>query len=134
MITIRHLKKEYPSSTPLVDVNVEIKKGDVISIIGPSGTGKSTLIRCINMLETPTAGEVIVDGRNLTDGSCDINKVRQKMGMVFQSFNLFNHMTVIENLMAAPVDLMGKNKAGGFRQRHGTPQSHRTCRQDAELS
>lgn len=114
MITIRHLKKEYPSSTPLVDVNVEIKKGDVISIIGPSGTGKSTLIRCINMLETPTAGEVIVDGRNLTDGSCDINKVRQKMGMVFQSFNLFNHMTVIENLMAAPVDLMGKTKQEAF--------------------
>ena len=79
MITIRHLKKEYPSAIPLMDVNAEINKGDVISVIGPSGTGKSTLIRCINMLETPTAGEIIVDGKNLTDGSCDINKVRQKM-------------------------------------------------------
>lgn len=114
MITIKHLKKEYPNVTPLKDVNAHINKGDVISIIGPSGTGKSTLIRCINMLEEPTSGEIIVDGENLTDGGCDINKVRQKMGMVFQSFNLFNHMTVIENLMAAQMDLMGKSKQEAY--------------------
>lgn len=114
MITINHLKKEYPNATPLKDVNTVINKGDVISIIGPSGTGKSTLIRCINMLETPTSGEIIVDGENITDPNCKIDKVRQKMGMVFQSFNLFNHMTVIENIMAAPMQLLGKSRQEAY--------------------
>ena len=83
MIRISHLRKEYPNVTPLKDVNVTINKGDVISIIGPSGTGKSTLIRCINLLETPTSGEIWVDDQCITDKKCDINKIRQKMGMVF---------------------------------------------------
>ena len=114
MIRIEHLRKEYPNATPLVDVNVTINKGDVISIIGPSGTGKSTLIRCINMLETPTSGDIWVDGVHITDKKCDINKVRQKMGMVFQSFNLFNHMNVIENIMAAPMDLLKRPKQQAY--------------------
>ena len=114
MIRIEHLRKEYPNATPLVDVNVTINKGDVISIIGPSGTGKSTLIRCINMLETPTSGDIWVDGVHITDKKCDINKVRQKMGMVFQSFNLFNHMNVIENIMAAPMDLLKRTKQQAY--------------------
>ena len=114
MIKISHLKKAYPNVTPLKDVNVEIHKGDVISIIGPSGTGKSTLIRCINMLETPTAGEIWVDGECITDKKCNINKIRQKMGMVFQSFNLFHHMTIIENIMSAPMDLLGKSKQEAY--------------------
>jgi polar amino acid transport system ATP-binding protein len=114
MITIKHLRKEYPNVTPLKDVNTTINRGDVISIIGPSGTGKSTLIRCINMLETPTSGEIIVDGQNITDKNCQIDKVRQKMGMVFQSFNLFNNMTVIENIMAAPMQLLGKSKQEAY--------------------
>ena len=84
MIKICHLKKEYESITPLQDVNVKIHRGDVISIIGPSGTGKSTLIRCINMFEFPTSGEIWVDGELITDKKCNINKIRQKMGMVFQ--------------------------------------------------
>jgi len=114
MIEIRHLKKAYPNVTPLKDVNAQIHKGDVISIIGPSGTGKSTLIRCINMLETPTSGEIIVNGQCITDKKCDISKVRQKMGMVFQSFNLFPHLTVIENIMKAPVDLLKKPKQQAY--------------------
>lgn len=114
MITIRHLKKEYANVTPLKDVNVEIHKGDVISIIGPSGTGKSTLIRCINLLETPTSGEIFVDGECITDKKCNINKIRQKMGMVFQSFNLFHHMNIIENIMAAPMDLLKKSKQEAY--------------------
>lgn len=106
MIKIEHLKKAYENATPLQDVNVTINKGDVISVIGPSGTGKSTLIRCINRLEEPTAGKIIIDDTDITDPKCNLSKVRQKMGMVFQSFNLFDNLSVIENIMAAPMDLL----------------------------
>ena len=114
MIKIEHLKKAYPNVTPLKDVNVEIHDGDVISVIGPSGTGKSTLLRCINRLEKPTSGKIWVDDVEITDPKCDINKVRQKMGMVFQSFNLFGHKTVIENIMLAPMDLLKKPKQAAY--------------------
>ena len=114
MIKIEHLKKEYANVTPLKDVSGEIHDGDVISVIGPSGTGKSTLLRCINQLEKPTSGKVWVDGVEITDKKCDINKVRQKMGMVFQSFNLFGHLTVIENIMLSPMDLLGKSKQEAY--------------------
>ena len=114
MISIRHLCKEYPNVTPLQDVSVEIKKGEVISVIGPSGTGKSTLLRCINLLETPTKGEIIVDGVVTTDRKCKVNLVRQKMGMVFQSFNLFAHKTIIENIMMGQVDLLGRSRQEAY--------------------
>ena len=114
MIRIEHLKKSYPNVTPLKDVSVEIHDGDVISVIGPSGTGKSTLLRCINQLEKPTEGRIWLDDLEITDPKTDINKVRQKMGMVFQSFNLFEHKTVIENIMLAPVDLLGKSKQEAY--------------------
>jgi polar amino acid transport system ATP-binding protein len=114
MIRIEHLRKEYPTAVPLEDVNVEIHKGDVISVIGPSGTGKSTLIRCINLLDQPTSGKVFVDGEEITAKGSDVARIRRKMGMVFQHFNLFPHMTVIENIMAAPMDLLGKSKQEAY--------------------
>lgn len=114
MIKIEHLRKEYPNVTPLEDVNAKIHDGDVISVIGPSGTGKSTLLRCINQLEKPTSGRIWLDDQELTSPACDINKVRRKMGMVFQSFNLFGHKTVIENIMMAPMDLLGKSKQEAY--------------------
>ena len=116
MIELEHLRKEYPNSTPLRDVCAKIHDRDIISVIGPSGTGKSTLLRCINMLEKPTSGRILLNGQNITDPSCDLRAVRQKMGMVFQSFNLFGHMTVIENIMAAPVDLKKISRRDAYRQ------------------
>jgi len=108
------LRKQYPNVTPLEDVSVDISDGDVISVIGPSGTGKSTLLRCINQLEKPTSGKVWVDDREITDPGCDMNRVRQKMGMVFQNFNLFGHKTVIENIMMAPIDLLGLSRQEAY--------------------
>ncbi|MBQ8966578.1 MAG: ATP-binding cassette domain-containing protein [Ruminococcus sp.] len=116
MIKIEHLRKEYPNVTPLQDVCAEVNKGDVISIIGPSGTGKSTLLRCLNQLETPTSGTVTVDGEVITDPKCDISKVRRKMGMVFQSFNLFANLSIIDNVTAAPVTLLKVPKEQAYRE------------------
>ncbi len=114
MIRIEHLKKEYPNITPLKDVSVEINDGDVISVIGPSGTGKSTLLRCINKLETPTSGHIWIDDTEITDPNCDLDMVRRRMGMVFQSFNLFGHMTVIENIMFSPITLLDKPRQEAY--------------------
>ncbi len=116
MITIEHLRKEYANATPLKDINAVINKGDVISIIGPSGTGKSTLLRMINRLEEPTSGRVLVDGVDIGSKDCQLNKVRQKMGMVFQSFNLFKHMNVIENIMYAPMKVLGLSKDEAYKR------------------
>ena len=102
MLEIKHLRKEYPNSTPLKDVNALINKGDVIAVIGPSGTGKSTLIRCINQLDKPTSGEIIFHGKDICK---DFDKeTKLKIGMVFQSYNLFANLTAIENVMCALVD------------------------------
>ena len=110
MITVSHLRKEYANAVPLTDVNAEIRKGEVISIIGPSGTGKSTFLRALNMLDPPTSGQILIDGEDITAKGCRLETVRRKMGMVFQSFNLFNHMNVIENITYGPVRLLGLSK------------------------
>ena len=114
MISIQHLRKEFQQSVPLRDVNAEINKGDVISVIGPSGTGKSTLLRCINLLETPTSGKVFIDGEEITAKGCKVHLLRRRMGMVFQAFNLFPNMTVIENIMKGPVELLGKSRQEAY--------------------
>ena len=105
MITIRDLKKSFGKNEVLKGIDLEIEKGDVICIIGPSGSGKSTLLRCLNLLEVPSGGQIIFEGDDLTDKKTNLNLHRQKMGMVFQQFNLFPHMTVLENLTCAPVML-----------------------------
>ena len=114
MIKIEHLRKEYSNAIPLKDVCVEINDGDVVAVIGPSGTGKSTLLRSINMLDKPTSGRIWVNGAEVTDPKCDLGKVRQKMGMVFQSFNLFGHLTVIENIMLAPMELLKQSRQEAY--------------------
>ena len=111
LISVSHLRKSYNGVTVLKDVNAEIGKGEVISIIGPSGTGKSTFLRCLNRLETPDGGRIVVDGQDVTDPKTDIPAVRRKMGMVFQNFNLFGNLTVIGNIMAAQCDLLKKTPA-----------------------
>jgi polar amino acid transport system substrate-binding protein len=110
VISVRNLTKSYGNNVILSDINMEIKKGEVISIIGPSGTGKSTFLRALNMLDPPTSGEILFDGVSLTDKRADIDAARKKMGMVFQNFGLFSHMTVLENITAAPIKLLQKSK------------------------
>lgn len=114
MIEIHHLKKIYQSVTPLKDVNTTINDGDIISVIGPSGCGKSTFLRMINLLEKPSSGQIIVNGIDITAPKCKVNEVRKKIGMVFQSFNLFNHLSVIENVMIPPMDLLGISKQEAY--------------------
>ena len=116
LIEVRHLRKEYPNVIPLKDVNVTIERGEVISIIGPSGTGKSTFLRCLNRLETPTSGQILVDGQDMCAHDVDLPKMRQKMGMVFQNYELFNHKLVAENLMLAPMLLQGRSKQETYEQ------------------
>lgn len=109
-IQVKHLEKSFGSLKVLKDVTVDIYRGDVVCVIGASGSGKSTFLRCLNRLEEPTGGQIFFEGVNITDKKTDINKHRQKMGMVFQQFNLFPHMTIMENLTLAPVKLQGKKK------------------------
>jgi polar amino acid transport system ATP-binding protein len=110
MIKVEHLSKSYGDLCVLRDVTVEIRKGEVVSIIGPSGAGKSTFLRCLNLLEHPSGGTIHVDGMNILDRKADIARVRQRMNMVFQSFNLFAHLSVLENLTLGPIKLKGMGR------------------------
>ena len=103
MIRINGLYKDFGDNHVLKGITNQIKKGEVVVVIGPSGSGKSTFLRCLNLLETPTAGEIVLEGQTITDPKVDINKVRTKLGMVFQQFNLFPHKTVAENIMISPM-------------------------------
>lgn len=103
MLKVNNLEKSYGKLKVLDKVNLQVEKNDVISIIGPSGSGKSTLLRCLNLLEKPNGGEIFFEGKKINDPAVDINKLREEMGMVFQNFNLFSNMPIIENLTLAPV-------------------------------
>ena len=109
-VVVKNLKKSFGKLEVLKDIDMEIKEGEVVVLLGPSGSGKSTFLRCLNRLEDITAGEVIVDGIHVDDKKTDINKLRENIGMVFQHFNLFPHMTVLENIMLAPVELKKMTK------------------------
>ena len=109
-IHVSHLKKSFKQLEVLKDISVDVKEGEVVVIIGPSGSGKSTFLRCLNRLEEASGGEIMIDGIDITDKRCDINKVRERVGMVFQHFNLFNNMSVLRNLMLAPVDLKKQDR------------------------
>lgn len=110
LIQVKNLQKSFGANTVLDGVTVDIYKGDVVCVIGASGSGKSTFLRCLNLLEEPTGGQILFEGTDITDKKTDINKHRQKMGMVFQQFNLFPHMTILENLTLAPMKLQVKNR------------------------
>lgn len=113
MITVKDLHKKFEDNHVLRGVNYHVHQGEKVVVIGPSGSGKSTFLRCMNLLETPTSGEIWVDGVNITDPKTDIDKVRQHLGMVFQNFNLFNNLTIMNNITLAPVKLglMSKEEA-----------------------
>lgn len=117
MIRIEHLQKSYGSLQVLRDVTATIERGEVISIIGPSGTGKSTFLRCLNLLDRPTGGRLFINDEDLLSPKTDVPRLRQKMGMVFQSFNLFHHLTILENVCIGPMKLLGRSR--GYAETHG---------------
>jgi ABC-type polar amino acid transport system ATPase subunit len=111
MIEVQNLKKSFGKLEVLKDINIDVQSQEVVCVIGPSGSGKSTLLRCMNLLEEPTGGDILIEGDNLTAPKTNINELRQRMGMVFQQFNLFPHMTVMENITLGPKKLKGKTES-----------------------
>ena len=110
LINVCDLQKSFGDIHVLKGVNAQIRRGDVMVVIGPSGSGKSTFLRCLNLLEMPTGGQIFFDGEDITDPKANVDRHRQKMGMVFQQFNLFPHMTILKNMTLAPMKLLGKSK------------------------
>ena len=111
MIHVSNLHKSFGKNDVLKGIDEHIEKGEVVVVIGPSGSGKSTFLRCLNLLEEPTSGKIVFEGNDITDKKVDINKIREKMGMVFQQFNLFPHKTVLQNLTIAPIKVKGHSKS-----------------------
>ena len=111
LIRVENLQKSFGKLSVLSGIDIDISKGEVVVVVGPSGSGKSTFLRCLNRLEESTGGSIIFNGEDITDSKVNINKHRQKMGMVFQQFNLFPHMTIMKNLTIGPMKLLGKSKA-----------------------
>lgn len=118
MIEVKNLTKSFGELSVLKNINNSIEKGEKVVIIGPSGSGKSTFLRCLNLLEMPTGGDIFIDGERITDKHIDINKVREKMGMVFQQFNLFPHLSVLENITLAPIKVKNMGKADAEKKAH----------------
>ena len=110
MISIQHLEKSFGETKVLMDVNIEIQKGEVVVVLGPSGSGKSTMLRCINLLETPTGGHIFIEGQEITDPKVNVNKLREHVGMVFQQFNLFPHLSAKKNVMLAQMKVLKRSK------------------------
>lgn len=110
VIELVHLQKQFGDHEVLRDINLSVEKGEVLSVIGASGSGKSTMLRCINLLETPTSGDVLYHGKNITDSDFSLSQYRTKVGMVFQSFNLFNNMTALENCITGQVSVLKKDR------------------------
>lgn len=105
MLKVKHLKKSFGNNNVLKDINFSVNEKDIVAIVGPSGSGKSTLLRCLNMIEVPSSGKILFEGNDLTNKDVNLPKMREKIGMVFQQFNLFEHLSVLDNLMLAPVKL-----------------------------
>ena len=115
LISVKNLEKKFNGVTALKSVSADIKKGEVVVMIGPSGSGKSTFLRCLNLLEMPTSGTITFNGVDITDKNVNINIHRQKMGMVFQHFNLFPHMTILKNMIIAPMKLQKERRGSNGR-------------------
>lgn len=110
MISIQHLSKSFGETQVLRDVNIDVKRGEVVVVLGPSGSGKSTMLRCINLLEAPTGGRIFIEGQEITDAKTDVNKLRERVGMVFQQFNLFLHLSAKKNVMLAQQRVLRRSK------------------------
>ena len=119
MIEIRNLHKSFGGLEVLKGIDLEIKKGEIVTIVGPSGSGKSTVLRCMNLLEVPTTGQIIFEGTDITDKKVNIDEVRQRIGMVFQNFNLFPNMTVLDNITLAPMRLKKLSKEEANKKAEG---------------
>ena len=134
LFEIDNLCKSFGDHLVLDHISTQIKQGEVLVIIGPSGSGKSTFLRSLNLLEEPTAGSITFEGLNITDPKCNINKYRQKIGMVFQHFNLFPHKTILQNMTLAPIKLLKKSKEAVLQiANDGAPKLHIIGNKNAEL-